>query len=314
MERLRIGSRGSALALTQSRWVKDRILASGFAGEIEIEVIRTTGDERLDAPLPEIGGKGVFTKEIDEALLSGSIDLAVHSLKDLPTRLETGLSVSCVPLREDPRDVLVTPPGVEGTLDSLPAGARVGTSSIRRGAFLRLTRPDLEVTDIRGNLDTRLRKLDEGLYDALVLAGAGLIRLGLADRIDQWLERPAWLSAPAQGALGIVTRSDDSDTIEALQPIDDPASAAGVRAERALLQTLEGGCSAPIGALAQPYMESLRLWGGVASPDGRRLVRFAMTGRLDEPEELGRALAGALVERGAGLILEELHVSGGGAR
>lgn len=304
MTALRLGTRGSALARTQSDGVRRALEKE--AGPVEVVVIQTTGDRRIDRPLPEIGGKGLFTRELDRALLEGAIDLAVHSLKDLPTEQEPGLAVVAVPLREDPRDVLVGPAGATVTLAGLPAGARVGTSSLRRRALLLAFRPDLTVDSVRGNLDTRLRKLDGGEYDALVLAAAGLRRMGLEDRAGEWLERTAFLPAPAQGALGIVARIDDERVAEALRPLRDPPSESAVRAERAMLAALEGGCQVPIAALGLPYDGGLRLWGLVASPDGRRVVRGDLTGEPKDPEGLGVRLAGMLRDRGAMEILDAI--------
>lgn len=304
MTALRLGTRGSALARTQSDGVRRALEEE--AGPVEVVVIQTTGDRRIDRPLPEIGGKGLFTRELDRALLEGEIDLAVHSLKDLPTEQEPGLAVAAVPLREDPRDVLVGPAGAAVTLAGLPPGARVGTSSLRRRALLLAFRPDLTVDSVRGNLDTRLRKLDDGEYDALVLAAAGLRRMGLEDRAGEWLERTAFLPAPAQGALGIVARIDDERVAEALRPLRDSPSERAVRAERAMLAALEGGCQVPIAALGLPYDGGLRLWGLVASPDGRRVVRGDLTGEPEDPEGLGVRLAGMLRDRGAMEILDAI--------
>jgi len=304
----RLGTRGSILALTQSRGVA-RALEEASGERVELETIRTRGDEVQDRPLPEIGGKGLFTAELDRALLDGEIHLAVHSLKDLPTEMDPGLVVGCVPEREDPRDVLVGPEGAGVTLEGLAEGAVLGTSSLRRRALALAFRPDLEVKPVRGNLDTRLRKVDEGGYDALVLAAAGLLRLGREDRIDEWMERTAWLPAPAQGALGIVIRRDDTRTREALAALHDVATARAVEAERALLNELEGGCQLPIAALALPFDSGLRLWGMVASPDGRRVVRGDRTGTLQGADELGRKLAAVLIERGADDILDEVRAS-----
>jgi hydroxymethylbilane synthase len=304
---VRLGSRGSALALVQSRSVAAALeAASGMA--VELEVIHTRGDKVLDKPLPEIGGKGLFTEELDRALLEGRIDLAVHSLKDLPTDTTPGLSLACVPPREDPRDVLVGPRGDAVSLRDLPPDAVVGTSSLRRRALLAAFRPDLRALDVRGNLDTRLRKLDEGRYDALLLASAGLKRLGLAHRVGEWLERTSWLPAPGQGALAVVTRADDRALRQALGSLHDEDTAAAVAAERALLARLEGGCQIPVGALALPFEGGLRLWGLVVSPDGRRAVRGDLTGAPASAEELGRSLAEVLLERGADEILTDLKV------
>ena len=305
MSCLRIGTRGSPLALRQSRTAQAR-LEEGGGVRVELEVIRTTGDERLDTPLPEIGGKGLFTQELDQALLDGRIDLAVHSLKDLPIELPDGLCLAATPPRVDPRDVLVGSGARPPTLASLGRGAVVGTSSLRRAALLRAFRPDVRPRSIRGNVHTRLGKLDDGSYDAVVLAAAGLLRLGLEDRAAEWLEPTAWLPAPGQGALGVVTRADDRATRARVGALNDPATRSAVGAERALLARLGGGCQLPLGALAMPFKDRLRLWGLVASPDGRRAVRGDLTGASGEPEELGRRLAELLRRRGADLVLARI--------
>ena len=302
----RLGTRGSLLALTQSKWVAAALETSG-GPKVEIEVIRTVGDERLDQPLHEISGQGLFTRELDEAVLSARIQLAVHSLKDLPTVLREGLCIAATPGRVDPRDVLVGPEGNQTTLASLKENAVVGTSSLRRVALLRAFRRDVTPRTIRGNVDTRLRKLDEGQFDAIILAAAGLTRLGLARRASEWLEGTAWLPAPGQGALAIVTRTEDAETRHLVGALNDPDSFAAVSAERTLLEALGGGCEMPIGALGVPYDEKLRLWGLVASPDGRRVVRGDLTGSLADPQALGHALAELLRERGAEAILAELN-------
>jgi hydroxymethylbilane synthase len=289
----------------QSRFVAAALEAASGAS-VEVEVIHTRGDKVLDRPLPEIGGKGLFTEELDRALLDGRIDLAVHSLKDLPTDTTPGLTLACVPRREDPRDVLVGPKSQPVSLRDLPEGGVVGTSSLRRRALLAAFRPDLRAKDVRGNLDTRLRKLDEGQYDALLLASAGLKRLGLAHRVGEWLERTSWLPAPGQGALAVVTRADGRDVQRALGTLHDEDTAAAVRAERALLGRLEGGCQIPVGALALPFEGGLRLWGLVVSPDGGRAVRGDLTGSPSAAEDLGRRLADQLLERGADEILGDL--------
>ena len=302
---VRLGTRGSLLALTQSKWVAAELEANG-GPEVEIEVIRTLGDERLDEPIHEIIGQGVFTRELDEALLSDRVQLAVHSLKDLPTVLREGLCIAATPSRVDPRDVLVGPEGCQTTLATLEKNAVVGTSSLRRVALLQAFRRDVTPRTIRGNVDTRLRKLDEGQFDAIILAGAGLTRLGLAGRASEWLERTSWLPAPGQGALAIVTRTEDTETGQFVEALSDPDTFAAVSAERTFLEALGGGCQVPIGALGIPYDRKLRLWGLVASPDGRRVVRGDLTGSLSDPQGLGRTLADLLRERGAEAILAEL--------
>ncbi|HEV2149533.1 MAG TPA: hydroxymethylbilane synthase, partial [Longimicrobiaceae bacterium] len=239
---IRIASRGSELALWQARAVERALRDADPGTPVEIQVVRTTGDRILDVPLAKIGDKGLFTKELDEALLRGDADLAVHSLKDVPTRLPDGLEIVAVTAREDPRDVLIRRDRVPGALADLPDGTRVGTSSLRRRAQLRALRPDLEVVDLRGNLNTRLAKLDAGEYDAIVLAAAGVLRLGWADRISGYLDAGGWLPAVGQGALAVVARADAAEVRERLRPLHDPATADATAAERAFLQALEGGC------------------------------------------------------------------------
>lgn len=304
MVTLTLGTRGSTLALAQSRGVAKALESTGGL-RIDLEVIQTSGDRVQDRPLPEIGGKGLFTEELDRALLDGRIDFAVHSLKDLPTAIHPELQLSCVPKRVDPRDVLVGPLGSGSTLASLPSGATVGTSSLRRRALALAFRPDIRVENIRGNVDTRIRKVDNRAYDAIVVAAAGLRRLGLTDRIDEWLERTVWLPAPGQGSLGIVSRKNDVRVSERLDLIEHPPTRAAVGAERALLAALEGGCSLPIGALGLPYVGGLRLWGMVLSPDGERLARADLSDHSSRPEDLGSRVADVLRSRGAGEILQE---------
>ena len=304
MTTLRLGTRGSLLALAQSKWTASALESNG-ASEISLEIIRTVGDDHLDRPIHEISGKGLFTRELDEALLSERIELAVHSLKDLPTVLPEGLCIAATPSRVDPRDVLVGPEGTSTTLASLKKGAVVGTSSLRRVALLNAFRRDVTPRAIRGNVDTRLRKLDDGEFDAIILAGAGLTRLGLARRANEWLERTAWLPAPGQGALGIMARTEDAETRQLVGALNDPDTFAAVTAERTFLEALGGGCQVPIGALGVPYDERLRLWGLVASLDGRRVVRGDLTGSMTDPQELGRRLGDLLRERGAEEVLAE---------
>lgn len=306
---LRIASRGSELALWQSRAVQAALRAADPALAVEIEVIKTTGDVIQDVPLAKIGDKGLFTKELDAALLSGAADLAVHSLKDVPTRLPDGLVLAAVTERADPRDVLLLPPGGSGDLDSLPPGARVGTSSLRRRAQLQALRPDLAVLDLRGNLNTRLAKLDRGNYDAIVLAAAGVLRLGWADRIAAYLDAPAWLPAVGQGALAVVARADRADVLDRLRALHDPHAAACTAAERALLRALEGGCQVPIGALARVEGDRIVLHGLVAELDGGQILRVEESGSADEAEALGRRAADALLARGAGGILAGIRAA-----
>jgi len=292
-----IGSRGSPLALWQARWVAARLPGA------EIVVIQTTGDVTTSPP-PGVSGKGLFTKELEEALLDGRIHLAVHSLKDLPARLDVRLILAAIPEREEPGDALVG-----GTLGALASGASVGTSSLRRAAQLRHARPDLRVEALRGNLDTRLRKLEEGRYDAIVLAAAGLRRLGLAGRIAEMLDPQVMCPAAGQGALAIEARAGDRESIALLAPLENAAARAETAAERAMLEALGGGCQAPIGALARLAGFRLHLTGVVASADGAELVRVSLEGPASEPGELGRRAAGELRRRGAEQILSQVYAS-----
>jgi hydroxymethylbilane synthase len=294
---LTIASRGSQLALWQARWVAARLGELGR--ETRIEIVKTTGDTITEVPLAKVGGKGVFTKEIEEALLEGRADLAVHSLKDLPTELPPGLTLAAIPAREDPRDAVVG-----RRLEDLKAGARVGTSSLRRAAQLRRLRPDLKVESVRGNLDTRVRKLEEGQYDAIVLAAAGLKRLGWEGKIAEILPPAVMCPAVGQGALAIETTAAGREACAAL---DHAATRAAVTAERALLAALGGGCQVPIGAHATVADGWLHLVGVVVSPDGADCVRAEADGEASRAEPIGRELGGALLERGARAILEKVY-------
>ncbi len=297
--RLRLGARGSALSLAQAGLVRD---ALGGEGAVEIVTIRTTGD-RLSADGAPIGWKGDFTKELDEALLDGRIDLAVHSLKDVPSAMPEGLAIAAVPLREDPRDVLLAHPR-RGFAD-LPRGARVGTSSPRRQAQLRAARPDLAILEARGNVDTRIRRMQEGRFDALVLARAGLARLGRLDDIAEVFPEGLLLPAVGQGALAIVTRADDGETRAAAQRLDDAPSHAAILAERAFLGALEAGCRAPVAGRARVEGDSLALAGAVFSLDGRRTLRGERGGPAREAAALGLALGEDLLARGAAALMAE---------
>jgi hydroxymethylbilane synthase len=294
--KLTIASRGSQLALWQARWVEARLTALGH--ECLIEIIKTTGDKITDAPLARIGGKGLFTKEIEEALLDGRADLAVHSLKDLPTELPEGLTLAALPPREDPRDAVIG-----RKLADLAQGAAVGTSSLRRGAQLRRLRPDLRIESIRGNLDTRLRKLDEGQYDAIVLASAGLRRLGWEGRIAELLPVETMCPAAGQGALAIETRVSDAAQ-DACAALDHADTRAAVTAERAFLRSLGGGCQVPIGAYASAAGATLRLSGIVITPDGAEHVSGVRSGAASDAEAIGAALGAELLERGARALLD----------
>ncbi|MBY0502408.1 MAG: hydroxymethylbilane synthase [Bryobacteraceae bacterium] len=295
---LTIGSRGSQLALWQANYILNRLAAQGI--DARILVIQTTGDRITDVSLSQLGSqtstKGLFTKELEEALLDGRIDLAVHSLKDMPTELPAGLRLAAIPAREDVRDALIGK-----TLDELPLGAKVGTSALRRQAQLRALRPDLEVEDIRGNVDTRLRKLDEGQYDAIMLAAAGLRRLGWGGRISQYLSLEEMCPAVGQGALAIET----TDAFHGVDLLDEPHTRAAVTAERALLRALGGGCQVPIGAHASYSGGTLHLRAVVASADGALLIRQEDQGPAASAAELGARLGDALIEGGAREILDD---------
>jgi hydroxymethylbilane synthase len=297
-----IASRGSQLALWQARWIAGKLASMGH--ECRIHIIKTTGDKITDVPLARVGTKGLFTKEIEEALLEGSADLAVHSLKDLPTELPAGLVLAAVPEREDPRDAIVGK-----KLAELPAGAKVGTSSLRRSAQLRKLRPDLQVESVRGNLDTRLRKLDEGQYDAILLAAAGLMRLGWEDRIAEILPVDVMCPAVGQGALAIETRESGAGRA-ACEPLDHPETHVAVRAERGVLASLGGGCQVPIGSHATVDGDRVNVLGVVVSPDGSQLIRASTEGPAAEAAQLGRAVGAALLERGARQILESVYGAG----
>jgi hydroxymethylbilane synthase len=294
-----IGSRGSQLALWQARWIAARLAEQGH--ETRIEIIKTTGDKITDVPLAKVGTKGLFTKEIEEALLDGRIDLAVHSLKDLPTEVPAGLTIAAIPERDDPRDALVG-----AKLQDLPAGAKVGTSSLRRAAQLRAIRPDLVIESVRGNLDTRVRKLDEALYSAIVLAAAGLTRLGWAHRIAEILSPEVMCPAVGQGALAVETRESGA-ALEICADLDHAATRAAVTAERAVLAALGGGCQVPIGAHAEIEGNSLRLGGVVIAPDGGRIVRKTGGGSVAEAGPIGSRLGAALLADGARAILDEVY-------
>ncbi len=300
---LTIGTRGSQLALWQARWVKARLEELGEA--CRVETIRTTGDKIADVPLAKVGTKGLFTKEIEEALLAGAIDLAVHSMKDLPTELPSGLKIAAIPEREDPRDAMLG-----CTLAGLPREAKVGTSSLRRAAQLRALRPDLEVEPLRGNLDTRLRKLGEGRYSAIVLAAAGLKRVGWDDRIAEILPINYMCPAVGQGALAIETRADGGAAESACRELEHAATRSAVTAERAVLAALGGGCQVPIGAHAEVVGDRLSIAAVVCTPDGDRLLRRNAEGAAGEAEDLGRELGQALLDAGADDILEAVY--GGG--
>lgn len=296
-----IGSRGSKLALWQAEQARQRLRALNPQIEIEIEIIKTTGDVKNE-PLSVIGGKGVFTKELEDALLDGRIDIAVHSLKDLPTILPEALAISAICEREDPRDALVLRADLnatEASLSSLADGAVVGTSSQRRLAQLKALRGDVTVRDLRGNVDTRIRKLDEGQYDAVILASAGLLRLGLENRISARIPVADMLPAVGQGAIAIETRGDDEFALETTSRLDHRETRLACLAERAFLRGLGGGCQLPIAAHAVLDQDKLILDGLVAKPDGSEIWRDQLSGPLDQTEQIGSSLATLLIQRGA---------------
>ena len=303
---IRIGTRTSELALRQARMVQTALAAQGL--DSELVTYKTVGDKRLDESLSSIGAKGLFTKELETGLLKRKIDLAVHSLKDLPTESPDGLVVAAVLVREDPRDALVVNGRILAeSLDDLPPGSRVGTSSLRRRAQLLSARPDLEVAELRGNVPTRLKKVDEGRVHAAILAAAGLHRLGAHQHIKSYLDAPAWLPAAGQGAIAVQARADD-DAIRALaEAMNDAPTMRAVRAERAFLAALEGGCQVPIGALAMQDGDEAMLHGMIADIDGRRVVRGSIVMDPADPELSGIRLANQLRGEGASDILEGLR-------
>src|ERR1700689_5350251 len=311
MPSLRIGSRGSQLALWQANHISALLRARGH--EVEIEIIHTTGDKITDVPLAQVGtkggfGKGIFTKEIEEALGAGRVDLAVHSLKDLPTELSPGFEIAAITEREDPRDAFCSPRYAK--VEDLPQDARVGTSSLRRQAQLKAIRPDLHICPLRGNVDTRLRKLEQGEYDAIILASAGLKRLGRTESIKQIFAAEIMCPAAGQGALGIEVREGDSATREQFLFLDDVTVRAATTCARALLNRLGGGCQVPIGAFAEIRNGRLNLEAIVADPDGSRVLRESRDGDPNYPEQLGNAVGETLLRRGGDEILEAVYGRG----
>ncbi|GFO80974.1 MAG: porphobilinogen deaminase [Methyloceanibacter sp.] len=303
---LPIGTRGSPLALWQAEHVRDRLSArhGPDRGAAVLKVISTSGDRIQDKPLAEFGGKGLFTKEIDEALLRGDIALAVHSMKDLPTQLPEGLCLAAVLPRADVRDAFLSP--VAPSLAALPEGAVVGTSSLRRGAQVRRLRPDLKVVDFRGNVQTRLRKLAGGVADATLLAKAGLDRLGLADAATSVLSVEEMLPAVAQGAIGVVARDDDAETLALLEPLNDTATSVAVTCERAFLAELDGSCRTPIAGLAEIGAGTIRFRGLILSPGGAEWHDVEMTGPVDQAEAIGRQAGETVRGRAGPSFLENL--------
>lgn len=306
---LRIGTRGSQLALWQARWVQSAIARHRPDVDVELTIIKTQGDKILDVPLAKVGGKGLFVKEIEEALLDGRIDLAVHSMKDMPAEIPDGLTIGAVPQRENPLDAIIC--RQSDSLASLSQNARVGTSSLRRAAQLQHMRPDIAIVPLRGNLDTRLKKLESESLDAIILAAAGLLRLGWAQRISACLEPDQMLPAVGQGALCIETRADDPKTVPLISALDHGATHTAVLAERAFLHRLEGGCQVPLAGHAVLEGEKVVMQGLVAEVDGSRLLRAAAEGPIAAAETIGRRLAEDLLAQGADEILERLQANAG---
>lgn len=309
-ERLVIATRESQLALWQAEHIRDRLRALYPTLRVELLGMTTQGDQILDSPLSKVGGKGLFVKELEQAMAEGRADLAVHSLKDVPMDLPEGFVLAAITEREDPRDAFVS--NRYASLAEMPAGALVGTSSLRRQAQLRVRHPGLLVDTLRGNVNTRLRKLDEGQYDAIILAAAGLKRLGFGARIKAEIAPEESLPAVGQGALGIEIRADRPDVAALLAPLNDPVTAARVRAERAMSRVLQGGCQAPIGGYAVSLDGDLHLRGFVSDLDGARFYRAEAHGPMDAPEALGHAVAEALIAQGADRLMAELLGRAGG--
>ncbi len=301
MARLKIGSRGSQLALWQANHISALLRERGH--EVELEIIKTTGDKILDVALAKVGTKGMFTKEIEEALLEKRVDLAVHSLKDLPTELAPEFEVAAITVRENPQDAFLS--RHFNSINDLPQKARVGTSSLRRQAQLKAIRPDLDIHPLRGNVDTRIRKMEEGQYDAIILASAGLNRLGLTRWIRETIPAEVMCPAAGQGALGIEIRKGDADTLKHLEFLNHVPTRQAVLAERALLNELGGGCQVPIGAHAQVHGSEIKLIGVVARPDGSLVLRDTRVG--NNPVKLGEELGKSLLARGGKDILKEVY-------
>lgn len=302
--KLRVGSRGSQLALWQANHISSLLRARGH--DVEIEIIHTTGDKITDVALAKVGTKGMFTKEIEEGLAAGRVDLAVHSLKDLPTELTKGFEIAAITERQDPRDAFCS--RLYASIQELPQKARVGTSSLRRQAQLKAIRPDLDIHPLRGNVDTRLRKLEQGEYDAIILASAGLKRLGKTELIKEIISADIMCPAAGQGALGIEIRQGDAKIGDLLAFLDDPNARAATTCERALLNSLGGGCQVPIGAFAELSHGKLHLESIVADPDGSKVLRDSREG--DDPEKLGNDAGAALLKRGGDAILEAVYGRG----
>jgi hydroxymethylbilane synthase len=306
---LTIGTRGSKLALWQSEYIKQRISSVAPGLSVDLKIIKTTGDKVLDVPLAKVGGKGLFTKELEVELMAGDVDLCVHSMKDVPTVLPAGLVIAAMTERVDPRDAIVS--GERCTIDTLPLGARVGTSSLRRVAQLRNLRPDVEIVDVRGNLDTRMRKAEVGELDAVILAVAGITRMGWADRISHHIDSAQMVHAVGQGAIGIEIREDDDLVAGLCALLADEATMTCVAAERVVMRMLEGGCQVPIGASARLVDDELVMDAIVGTVDGGTILRHHDRGPADDPEALGARVVDALNGMGAGEILAEVRRAAG---
>ena len=304
-KQIRIGTRGSQLALWQAKWVQSRILSLEPDATVELITIKTVGDKILDVPLAKVGGKGLFVKEIEEAILDGRVDLAVHSMKDMPSEMPEGLVIGAVPEREMPLDVLLS--REHHRLSELPDGARIGTSSLRRAAQLLALRPDVHIVPLRGNLDTRIRKLDTEDLDAIVLAAAGVRRLGLQDRITEYLDVQRMVPAVGQGALCIESRDDDDVLRPILKAMEDRDTRITVTAERAFLSRLEGGCQVPIAGHGILETDRLHVTGLVADLEGKTVIRESLEGPPEDAERIGTELADMLLSKGAKEILDKLY-------
>lgn len=300
-----IGTRGSQLALWQANWVKSEIEKNFPGTSVSLEIIKTKGDKILDVPLAKVGGKGLFVKEIEDALLEKRVDLAVHSMKDMPAEIPEGLCIAAIPERENPLDVLISRNGLK--IDELPEGSKIGTSSLRRMSQIAAIRPDLQILSLRGNLDTRIKKLEAGEFDAIILAAAGVRRLGLSEKISQYIDPQIMLPASGQGALCIETRENDPKTAEIVRSLNHETTASAVIAERAFLHRLEGGCQVPIAAHAKVNGDLIEMEGLVSDVKGTIIFKSALTGKTDEAAEIGRKLADILLEKGAKKILDEIY-------
>jgi len=303
--KLRIATRKSPLALWQANHVRDALMARNPGLDVELFSMTTQGDKILDTPLAKVGGKGLFVKELERGILEGRADLAVHSMKDVPVEFPEGLGLAAILEREDPRDVLIS--NIFSSIDRLPQGARVGTSSLRRECQLRARRPDLEILDLRGNVNTRLAKLDKGDYDAILLAAAGVKRMGWEDRITELLPPEQFLPAIGQGAIGIEIRVADEKVSRVVEVLNDGQTATRIRAERALNERLQGGCQVPIAGYSEISHGVMVLRALVGRPDGTELVQGVISGKPEDAEELGQVLADDLLSRGAKQILDEVY-------